>query len=342
MNTRTFSKRKKALLTIPIAFLIICIGTSIGSSNINLFDIFSIIGNKVLNIPLGYRITGQEVAIIWELRFPRVLLAFLIGGALSVSGAAIQSILKNQLASPYTLGVSSGAGLGAALVIIFGFNISFLGDFTLPIVGFIFGLLTVIIVISFSKRVDIFLSNNTIILAGMVFSLFLNAILTTAGALNGDSLKAISLWQMGSFSMKGWSYVYAFIPFLLIGMVGISLYTKEMDILTFGEDNAKSVGVDTNKVKTRLFVFTAVLAGSAISLSGIIGFIDLIAPHIVRKIFGAKHNLVIPMSFILGGSLMVITDLISRTIISPSELPIGAITALIGAPFFAYIYFKKK
>lgn len=342
MNTKIFSKRKKALLTIPIAFLIICIGTSIGSSNINLFDIFSIIGNKVLNIPLGYRITGQEVAIIWELRFPRVLLAFLIGGALSVSGAAIQSILKNPLASPYTLGVSSGAGLGAALVIIFGFNVSFLGDFTLPIVGFIFGLLTVIIVISFSKRVDIFLSNNTIILAGMVFSLFLNAILTTAGALNGDSLKAISLWQMGSFSMKGWSYVYAFIPFLLIGMVGISLYTKEMDILTFGEDNAKSVGVDTNKVKTRLFVFTAVLAGSAISLSGIIGFIDLIAPHIVRKIFGAKHNLVIPMSFILGGSLMVITDLISRTIISPSELPIGAITALIGAPFFAYIYFKKK
>lgn len=342
MSTRTFSKRKKALLTIPIAFLIICIGTSIGSSNINLFDIFSIIGNKALNIPLGYGITGQEVAIIWELRFPRVLLAFLIGGALSVSGAAIQSILKNPLASPYTLGVSSGAGLGAALVIIFGFNVSFLGDFTLPIVGFIFGLLTVIIVISFSKRVDIFLSNNTIILAGMVFSLFLNAILTTAGALNGDSLKAISLWQMGSFSMKGWSYVYAFIPFLVIGMVGISLYTKEMDILTFGEDNAKSVGVDTNKVKTRLFVFTAVLAGSAISLSGIIGFIDLIAPHIVRKIFGAKHNLVIPMSFILGGSLMVITDLISRTIISPSELPIGAITALIGAPFFAYIYFKKK
>ena len=342
MNTKIFSKRKKALLTIPIAFLIICIGTSIGSSNINLFDIFSIIGNKVLNIPLDYKITGQEVAIIWELRFPRVLLAFLIGGALSVSGAAIQSILKNPLASPYTLGVSSGAGLGAALVIIFGFNISFLGDFTLPIVGFIFGLLTVIIVISFSRRVDIFLSNNTIILAGMVFSLFLNAILTTAGALNGDSLKAISLWQMGSFSMKGWIYVYAFIPFLLIGMVGISLYTKEMDILTFGEDNAKSVGVDTNKVKTRLFVFTAVLAGSAISLSGIIGFIDLIAPHIVRKIFGAKHNLVIPMSFILGGSLMVITDLISRTIISPSELPIGAITALIGAPFFAYIYFKKK
>lgn len=342
MNIKINKKRNLAFLTIPIVFLVICIGTSIGSSNINLFDIFSIIGNKLVNIPLRENVTGQEVAIIWELRFPRVLLAFLVGGALAVSGAVVQSVLKNPLASPYTLGISSGAGLGAALVMIFGVNIPLIQEFSLPIVGFIFGLFTVIIVIAFAKRVDKLLSNNTIILAGMVFSLFLNAILTTIGSLHGDSLKAISLWQMGSFSMKGWSYVKVFIPFLLIGIIGVILYTREMDILTFGEDSAKTVGVDTNKVKTRLFLFTAILTGSAVALSGIIGFVDLIAPHVVRKIFGAKHSLVIPMSFVFGGILMVITDLISRTIISPSELPVGAITALIGAPFFAYIYFKKK
>ncbi|MBM7835198.1 iron ABC transporter permease [Clostridium sardiniense] len=342
MNIKINRKRNLAFLTIPIVFLVICIGTSIGSSNINLFDIFSIIGNKLVNIPLKENVTGQEIAIIWELRFPRVLLAFLVGGALAVSGAVVQSVLKNPLASPYTLGISSGAGLGAALVMIFGVNIPLIQEFSLPIVGFIFGLFTVIIVIAFAKRVDKLLSNNTIILAGMVFSLFLNAILTTIGSMHGDSLKAISLWQMGSFSMKGWSYVKVFIPFLLIGIVGIILYTREMDILTFGEDSAKTVGVDTNKVKTRLFLFTAILTGSAVALSGIIGFVDLIAPHVVRKIFGAKHSLVIPMSFVFGGILMVITDLISRTIISPSELPVGAITALIGAPFFAYIYFKKK
>ncbi|GAA0069357.1 iron ABC transporter permease [Clostridium sardiniense] len=342
MNIKINRKRNLAFLTIPIVFLVICIGTSIGSSNINLFDIFSIIGNKLVNIPLKENVTGQEIAIIWELRFPRVLLAFLVGGALAVSGAVVQSVLKNPLASPYTLGISSGAGLGAALVMIFGVNIPLIQEFSLPIVGFIFGLFTVIIVIAFAKRVDKLLSNNTIILAGMVFSLFLNAILTTIGSMHGDSLKAISLWQMGSFSMKGWSYVKVFIPFLLIGIVGIILYTREMDILTFGEESAKTVGVDTNKVKTRLFLFTAILTGSAVALSGIIGFVDLIAPHVVRKIFGAKHSLVIPMSFVFGGILMVITDLISRTIISPSELPVGAITALIGAPFFAYIYFKKK
>lgn len=342
MNIKINKKRNIAFLTIPIVFLVICIGTSIGSSNINLFDIFSIIGNKLVNIPLRENVTGQEMAIIWELRFPRVLLAFLVGGALAVSGAVVQSVLKNSLASPYTLGISSGAGLGAALVMIFGVNIPLIKEFSLPIVGFIFGLFTVIIVIAFAKRVDKLLSNNTIILAGMVFSLFLNAILTTIGSLHGDSLKAISLWQMGSFSMKGWSYVEVFIPFLLIGITGVILHTREMDILTFGEDSAKTVGVDTNKVKTRLFIFTAILTGSAVALSGIIGFVDLIAPHVVRKIFGAKHSLVIPMSFVFGGILMVITDLISRTIISPSELPVGAITALIGAPFFAYIYFKRK
>lgn len=342
MNIKISKKRNLAFLTIPIVFFIICIGTSIGSSNINLFDIFSIIGNKLVNIPLRENVTGQEIAIIWELRLPRVLLAFMVGGALAVSGAVVQSVLKNPLASPYTLGVSSGAGLGAALVIIFGISVPLVQEFTLPIVGFIFGLFTVIIVIAFAKKVDRFLSNNTIILAGMVFSLFLNAILTTIGSMHGDSLKAISLWQMGSFSMKGWSYVKVFIPFLVIGITGVILYTKEMDILTFGEDNAKAVGVDTNKVKTRLFLFIAILTGSSVSLSGIIGFVDLIAPHIVRKIFGAKHNLVIPMSFVFGGILMVVTDLISRTIISPSELPVGAITALIGSPFFAYIYFKKK
>ncbi|MEG1481071.1 FecCD family ABC transporter permease [Clostridium sp.] len=343
MSTKTNRNIRLSLISIPIVFFIICIGTSIGSSNINLLDIVSIIGNKLIGIPLRSGITGQEIAIIWDIRLPRVLLAFLVGGALSVSGAVVQSILKNPLASPYTLGVSSGAGLGAALMIIFGINIPIIGTtFSLPIVGFIFGLLTVVLVLLFSKSVDKLLTNNTIILAGMVFSLFLNAMLTTIGSMHGDSIKAISLWQMGSFAMKGWKYVLVFIPFIIIGLIGVLVNTKEMDILTFGEDNAKAVGVNTTKIKTRLFIFTAILTGSAVSLSGIIGFVDLIAPHVIRRVFGAKHSFVIPMSFIFGGCLMTIADLISRTIIVPSELPVGAITAIIGAPFFAYIYFKKK
>ena len=329
------------ILSILLVFLVIIIGTSIGSSNIHILDTFSIILNKIFKLPLRDGINQKYISIIFSLRLPRVLLAFMVGGCLAVSGSVVQSILKNELASPYTLGVSSGASLGAGLVIVLGFSIPILGQLTLPLIGFLFGLLTVYGVIVFSSKIDKTMSNNTIILAGMVFSLFVNALLTTLTAIFSEDIKSISLWQMGSFSMKGWAYVKALIPFLIIGIIGILRYTKEMDILTFGEEQAQAVGVDTNKIKKHLFIHSAILTGSAIALSGTIGFVDLIAPHIVRKIFGSKHIYVIPMSFIFGGTLMVITDLISRTIVSPAELPVGAITAIIGAPFFGYVYFSK-
>lgn len=339
---RTQNKNKTlAILSIPLVFFIISIGTSIGSSNIHILDTMSIILNKVINLPLREGIDPKDISIIWSLRLPRVLLAFMVGGCLAVSGSVVQSILKNELASPYTLGVSSGASLGAGLVIVLGISIPFLGQLTLPLIGFLCGLITVYGVIVFSSKIDKTMANNTIILAGMVFSLFVNALLTTLTALFSEDIKSISLWQMGSFSMKGWSYVRVLIPFLVIGVIGVLRYTKEMDILTFGEEQAKAVGVDTNKVKKHLFIHSAILTGSAVALSGTIGFVDLIAPHMVRRVFGSKHKYVIPMSFVFGGSLMVITDLIARTIVSPAELPVGAITAIIGAPFFAYVYFSK-
>lgn len=335
------NNNKLVVLSILFVLLIICIGTSVGSSNINILDTISILGNKILNIPLREGIETKNVSIIWNLRLPRVLLAFMVGGCLATSGAVVQSVLKNQLASPYTLGVSSGASLGAGLIIVTGISIPILGGFTLPLVGFIFGLITVYSVLVFSAKIDRNMSNNTIILAGMVFSLFVNAVLTTLTSLFSEDLKSITLWQMGSFAMKGWSYVGLILPFCIIGMLGVTRYIREMDILTFGEEQAKAVGVNTEKVKKRLFVFSTVLTGGAVALSGVIGFVDLIAPHVVRKVFGSSHKYVLPMSFIFGGCLMVVTDLIARTVVSPSELPVGAVTAIIGAPFFAYVYFKK-
>jgi len=142
--------------------------------------------------------------------------------------------------------------------------------------------------------------------------------------------------------MRGWTYVRLILPFFIIGTVGILYYSREMDILTFGDEQAKSTGVETEKIRKRLLAFSAILTGAVVSLSGVIGFVDLIAPHAARKIIGSRHKHVVPMSFILGGCLLVITDLLARTIISPSELPIGALTALIGAPFFAWIYFRKR
>jgi iron complex transport system permease protein len=325
-----------------ISLLIIAAAASLGSSGISLGDTVLIMLHKVFRIPLKADIDPKNISIVWLLRLPRVLLAFLVGGCLAMSGAVCQSILRNPLASPYILGVSSGASLGAGLIIISGVAIPLLGGFTLPLTGFVFGLATVFFVASFSSRIDRSMSNNTIILCGMVFSLFLNALLTTLSAIFSDDLRRIMLWQMGSFAMRGWVYVQLLLPFFIVGAVGILRYTKEMDILTFGDEQAKSAGVETGSLRKKLLAFCAILTGSAVALSGVIGFVDLIAPHAARRITGSRHRYLIPMSFILGGSLMVVTDLIARTVISPSELPVGAITALIGAPFFAWVYCMRR
>lgn len=335
------TNKKKSILSIIAIFIILLLGTSIGSSDISLIDTLSIILNKTLNISLAESITAKDISIIWKLRLPRVLLAFLVGGCLATGGAVVQSVLKNELASPYTLGVSSGASLGAGLIVVSGITIPIVGSFTLPFVGFIFGLITMFSVIVFSTKIDRAMSNNTIVLVGMVLSLFVNALLTTMTSFFSNDLKTITLWQMGSFAMRGWTYVKLICPFFLIGMIGVFRFTKEMDILTFGEEQAKAVGVDTYNVKRKLFILCAILTGGSVALSGTIGFVDLIAPHVVRKVFGSNHRYVVPMSFPFGGGLMVITDLIARTIVAPMELPVGAVTALIGAPFFAYVYFKK-
>jgi iron complex transport system permease protein len=335
-------KRTKIAAGVLVSLGALCAGTSLGSSVISPADTLAVILFKMFGLLPAAELESRTVAIVWNLRFPRALLAFMTGGALSVSGAVFQSVLKNQLASPYILGVSSGASLGAGLVILTGFSLPLLGGFTLPVAGFIFGLGTIFFVLRLSTRLDKALSNNTIILFGMVFSLFVNAVLTVLSALYREELKNLLYWQMGSFALKGWPFAGLMLPFLVLGALGLIRYTREMDILTFGEEQAQSMGVDVRKTRKKLLAFSAVLTGGAVALSGAIGFVDLIAPHLARKMIGANHGYVLPMAFFTGGSLLALTDLIARTVVSPSELPVGAVTAIFGAPFFAWIYFKRR
>ena len=322
------------------SLLIIWAGISLGSSNIAFGETLKALLEKIFGIPLGTE--GRIILIVWNLRFPRAILAFMIGGALASSGAVFQSVLKNPLASPYIIGVSSGASLGAGLVVLTGFTLPLIRGFTLPLSGFAFGIGTVFLVIWCASRLDKTMSNNTIILFGMVFSLFVNAILTTLTALYREELRNLLYWQMGSFSMRGWAYSGLMLPFLIIGSLVIFRYAREMDILSFGDDDAQSMGVDSVRVRRLLLACSAALTGAAVALCGVIGFVDLIAPHLARKIIGSRHCYVLPMAFLLGGSLLVVTDLVARTAVSPSELPVGAVTALIGGPFFAWLYFKKR
>ena len=334
--------KSKITATVCISFLVLMAGVAIGSVYVPPGDIFRILGHKMFGFNLPENIKPSAVAIVWNLRFPRALLAYVAGGALSVSGAVMQSVLRNPLASSYTLGVSSGASLGACIVIMYGASIPALSAFMLPVTGFAFGLGTILLAVAFASRLDGQMQNNTIILVGMVFSLFVNAVTTLLSAISREHMQRLIYWQMGSFSMKDWSTVFILAPVVAAGTIFILHFNRELDMMTFGEEQAKTMGVNLKRVKWILLVSAAAVTGSAIAFVGVIGFVDLVAPHIVRRLFGSSHKYVIPMSAVLGGAFMVVCDLAARTVVSPSELPVGAVTAIIGAPFFAYIYFGRK
>jgi len=334
--------KRGILIAVGASFAVLIAGIVLGSVFVPPGDVFRIIGHNVFGTELPGHIAPAQVAIVWSLRLPRTVLAFLAGAALSVSGAVMQSVLRNPLASSFTLGVSSGASFGASLVIFMGITLPVLAVMSLPILGVIFGLGTIFLVMAFATKLDAGLENQTIILVGMVFSLFVNAITTLMFALFRENAQRMIFWQMGSFSMQGWQTVFILAPVTLVGVAFIMRYKMELDMMTFGEEQAKTMGVSSKNVKWILLILSAALTGSTIAFVGVIGFVDLVAPHIVRRIFGSSHRVVIPMSGVVGGAFMVLCDLAARTITAPVELPVGAVTALVGAPFFAYIYFSKR
>ncbi len=332
---------KKGLLA-AAAVLAVLVGIGVGSVMVPLNDVVSIVLHRLLHTPLSEQINTNIQSLVADIRLPRVLLAFLVGGAMAINGAVIQSVLKNPLASPYGIGVSAGAGLGAALVIVGGISTGLFGAFLLPTVGLLFGLGAVLLVMGISTRIDQSLSNMTVVLTGMVISLFLNAVMSFLATLSPQTAQRISLWQLGSFSSKPWSYVQIFSVVLLVCFLIFRFFADELDLMTFGEEQAAALGVNLKATKWILLCTMAVLTGTAVSFVGIIGFVDLIAPHIVRRLFGSSHKSTLWANLLFGGTFMVLCDLASRTLTSPREIPIGSITALLGAPFFVYLFCSQK
>lgn len=330
----------KWILLLGLTVLCLALGVTIGSANISISDVGAILLHKCFGVALPEDAKAIDVSILWSIRFPQVVMAFLVGAALSASGTVMQSVLRNPLASSYTLGVSSGASLMAAIVIVTG--ASFMGRYTLPLAGFIGGLATVFIAMALTMHFDKSLENQTVILVGMVLSLFVNGMLTLVTALSQDHLARLIFWQMGSFSGQNWENSGLLLIVLVICLVLLMTYSRDMDLMTFGEEQAMSAGVDLKKAKLILIAIGALLTGTAVSMVGIIGFVDLIAPHVARRFFGSNHRVVVPVSALIGGSIMVLASMIARTILAPRQLPVGAVTALIGAPFFAYIFFKRR
>ncbi|MDE6405727.1 MAG: iron ABC transporter permease [Lachnospiraceae bacterium] len=324
------------------AFAALLLGTGVGSVYVPPGDILSIAAGRMFDLPLPDHIPAGYSAMVLDMRLPRVLLAFLTGASLAVCGAVMQSLLQNPLASPFGLGVSSGAGLGAALVIVLGLASAGLGTFLLPAVSLVSALCTVFLVLFLAAKLDRRMSNVTVILVGMVVSLFCNAVMSLLATGSPAHAQRIQLWQLGSFSMREWSAVWAVGPAAVLVCLYFLRYAGELDVMTCGEEQAVAMGVELRRVRGRLMTAVAVLTGTAVAFVGIIGFVDLIVPHVARRFFGAAHRRTLPACALLGGTFLVLCDLAARTLTPPHEIPIGSITALLGAPFFLYLFFAGR
>ncbi|MCR4643523.1 MAG: iron ABC transporter permease [Lachnospiraceae bacterium] len=332
----------KILLAILFSVIVMILAVGLGSVSLSPGKIMAILFHKLFGRELPGDISASMVSILWDIRIPRAACAFIVGAMLSLSGAVVQSLLQNPLASSYTLGVSSGASLGAALIIVSGITLPILNYLLLPLTGFVFGLGTVLLVLFCSVRLDRNLRSHTIILFGMILSLFVNAILTMLSAAFSQHMQRLILWQMGSFSGRRWEHAGILLAICLAGTFLTCMFHRELDLMSFGEEDASSVGVDTSRSRFLLLILSSVLTGAAVCFTGVIGFIDLAAPHAVRRLFGASHRILLPMSALIGGAFLALADLLARTVLSPQEIPVGAVTALLGAPFFLWVYFGSR
>ncbi len=270
-------------------------------------------------------------AIFWQIRMPRVLVAALVGAALAVAGVILQDLFLNPLTDPYVTGVSSGAALGATVGIVLHLgNLPWMT--VLAIAGGLGTLMLVWLAARRRGRIDIFV----LLLAGVTISYLAGAIVTVLMIRANEDMHAIVYWLMGSFSGRGWGDVEVALVALPLMVVPL-FFTREMDILLQGEKRALELGVEVERTKRMLLVTAGVLTALAVSVSGIIGFVGLIVPHIVRLLAGPAHRGLLPVSLLAGASMVVAADLLSRTVISPNEIPVGVVTTFVGAPLFVYL-----
>lgn len=344
-----FKKMKNKYITIILFLtivLIFCIAlfSTIGTASIKVVDTFRIIGSKLPYI--GKKMDISEIsdsskAIILNIRLPRVLLGILVGASLASAGTAFQGMFKNPMADPYVIGISSGAALGASIAIVLGLSTSFFGISFISLFAFLGSLITVFMVY-FIAKVKSKIPVTTLLLSGIALGQFFTAIMSFLMVIYTKDMEKIIFWTLGSFSGKGWEpLIHISIP-TIISIIILNFFSRDLNIILTGEQSAQSLGVEVEKVKMYILILSSFMTSMVVSVSGIIGFVGLIIPHIVRLIIGPDHRILLPASALVGGIFMIFTDTIARTIISPVEIPVGIITALFGGPFFIYLLRKKK
>ena len=322
---------KKFFLFLILSLLLLlsfCFAFMFGGSSLCLKDIFSAL--------LHPWIKGVAQTIIWQIRFPRIILALFVGAALASCGATLQGILRNPLAEPYTLGVSGGAALGATLGIILG-----AGGVYLPLFAFVGSSLSIFLVYTIAARKHF--SNPTLILGGVILSfLFSSCVLLILAVSRAEKVHSTILWLMGDLSSAGNVLIKTIPFFILPGIVILMVFGRDLNILTLGEEKATHLGIEVESIKRILFIITSLLTAVCVAASGIIGFVGLIVPHFMRYISGPDHRTLLPAAALGGAIFLILCDTLARTLIRPVELPVGVITGILGGLFFLNFLIRAR
>ena len=310
------------------------IATGMGYIKVPAGDVIKIIIAKISGqIRILDGIDSLFPVVVMDVRLPRILTSAIVGGGLAVSGVVFQGILLNPLADPYTLGVSAGAAFGASLAILL--NVGFLGLYSVPVFAFGGAVATLLLVIYLSSSSG-GLSSNNLILSGIIVAAILSAGISLLKYIADEQVSVIIFWLMGSFGSKTWTDVSLLLLFIGIGLAVFIFYARDINLMSLGNRTASSLGVDTRKVTLILLVTASLVAAVCVSVSGIIGFVGLLVPHMMRTITGPDNRRLVPISLLSGAILLLIADTITRAVL-PTEIPIGVLTALIGGPFFCYL-----
>lgn len=323
------------IIAIVLIFLGIAFSINMGSMKISLEDTRKIILNELFNF--NYTVGDNLTAIVWKIRMPRIICGVFVGAGLAVSGVIFQGILQNPLADPYTIGISTGASFGASLAIVL--NLLYGVYFPTVIAALIGAFVTLILVIMIAKRGN-GLEGSNIIIGGIIIGSILSSAVSFLKMVAGENVSAIVFWIMGSLSAKNWNDVYLVCPIVLIGIALAFFLSRQLDIMALGDDNAKALGINTDRLRLLYLIIGSVMTAVCVCTCGVIGFVGLIVPHLLRLSLTAENRVLIPLSALLGGLLLLLADSITR-ILTAGEIPVGVLTTLIGGPFFIFVFTRK-
>jgi iron complex transport system permease protein len=317
------------------------VSLSLGAVTIPPSKSWAILLHRLLGLPPDGGWTASDSSIILEIRFPRTISGVVVGAALALAGAVLQALLRNPLADPFVLGISSGAAVGAVLAILGGLGSTFLGSYAVPGAAF-GGALFTLFLVYFIARIEGRVPTQTLLLSGVIVNSFFSAIIMfLVSVTSNEQIYNVTFWLMGSLEYMTSASLGVILVYLLAGGVILLALAKDLNLLVWGEETASELGVEVERVKKIAFVFASLITGAVVSVSGLIGFVGLVVPHLVRMIWGPDHRFLLPASALIGGMLLVAADTLARTAMSPSEIPVGVVTAMGGAPFFVYLLRKK-